>query len=77
MSASNPVVGIEGMNFDVQQDVHSNLRALCGKRVGVMLTSGALVSGRIKAAGQGLLHLESLGRNKEFMDALIFSRPIV
>ena len=75
--ASNPVVGIEGMNFDVQQHMHANLRALHGKRVGVMLSSGELVSGRIKAVGQRLLHLENLGRNKEFMDALIVIDNIV
>jgi len=76
-SASNPVVGIEGMNFDVQQNGRSNLKALHGQRVGVMLSSGELVSGRIKAVGQRLLHLENLGKNKEFMNALIVIDNIV
>ena len=75
--AANPVVEIDGMNFDVEQHIHGNLRALHGKRIGVMLTSGEQVSGRIKAVGERLLHLEKLGNNKEFMDALIVIDNII
>jgi small nuclear ribonucleoprotein (snRNP)-like protein len=64
------VVPIEGMSYNVDATIADNLKSLVGKKVYVTLDSGSTLSGRIKAVGNHLLHLEKLD-GKEYFDALI------
>ena len=68
--AANPVVPIPGVEYQVDWSMEDNLKALDGRRVTVTLDGGNRLSGRVKAVGNGLVHLEKLD-NQSFVDALI------
>jgi hypothetical protein len=56
--------------FNVETTLAENLSALKGKIVTVTLSSGQAISGVVKDAKNGLLHLEKLSQ-KDFFDAVI------
>ena len=70
ISAANPVVAIEGMAYRLDQTMRDNLKGLEGKMITVTTDAGIQFSGRVKALGNGLLHLSNI-KGKSFMDALI------
>ena len=68
--AEPQVVPVEGMSYNVNSALADNLKSLIGKKVSVIMVSGATVSGLVKEVGTHLVHLEKLEGN-EFFDALI------
>jgi len=68
--AGNEYVPVEGMQYNVNATVNSNLKVLSGKTVELTLISGQKLAGTIKEVGERLLHIEKI-QGKEFYDALI------
>jgi hypothetical protein len=68
-------VPIEGMQYNVNASLADNLQSLVGKRVYITLDSGKTLSGRVKAVGNHLVHLEKLD-GKDYFDALILLEDI-
>jgi small nuclear ribonucleoprotein (snRNP)-like protein len=66
----NPVVEVEGMAFNVDHALIDNLKAHQGKQLTLYLSSGTQITGKVKAVGIHLLHLERISQ-REFMDALV------
>lgn len=64
------VVDIEGISYNVTVSMADNLKSLIGKVVFVTLDSGTSFTGKIKAVGKNLVHVEKL-QGKEYFDALI------
>jgi small nuclear ribonucleoprotein (snRNP)-like protein len=64
------VVPIEGMSYNVNSSIESNLKSLVGKKVYVTLDSGKTLAGFLKEVGNHLIHVEKLD-GKDFFDALI------
>ncbi len=75
-AAPPQTVPLDGVAYDVGKSLADNLRGLQGKRITVRLQGGSQVSGRVKAVGDALLHLEALDQ-KEFFDGLIPVSAIV
>jgi small nuclear ribonucleoprotein (snRNP)-like protein len=69
-AAGPAVVELEGVGYNVQSTIADNLRALTGKSVTITLTSGKQFSGKVKAVGPHMLHVEKLD-GREYFDALI------
>jgi ribosome maturation factor RimP len=61
---------IPGVSYNVSASLADNLKAFVGKKVYVTLNSGKVLTGRVKAAGAQLVHVEEL-EGKEYFDALI------
>ncbi len=75
--ASGPKpVPLDGIAYEVGKTMRDNLRGLLGQRVTVRLRGASVVTGRVKAVGDQLLHLEGLDQ-KEFFDALVSIPEIV
>ena len=70
VEAANPVVAIEGMKYETGWTLKKNLEMFMGKKITVTLDSGTQISGKVKAIGNNLLHLEKL-QGRGFSDALI------
>jgi sRNA-binding regulator protein Hfq len=68
--SANPVVEVAGMDFRVDQGLVDNLKASEGKQLTLHLASGSQITGRVKAVGEHLVHLEKISQ-REFMDALV------
>jgi hypothetical protein len=68
--AEQNLVPVEGAYFTVNASMSQNLKTFTGKRIGVTLDSGAVISGVVKEVGDHFLHLEKLDR-KEYFDSLI------
>ncbi len=68
--AGADVVNIVGVGFSVDATIKDNLEALTGKRVSLVLVSGKVVVGRVKAVGDHLVHVEKL-EQRDFFDALV------
>jgi hypothetical protein len=68
-------VEVEGSRFNLKISMEENLKAFQGLQVSVILTSGQELSGKIKAVGNGSLHLEAL-KGREYYDAFIRTRDI-
>ena len=70
LSAAPKVVALKGMNYNVNNSLADNLKALIGKKVSVTVVSGKALTGYVKDVGNHLIHLEKLD-GKNFYDALI------
>ena len=70
VTAKQNLVPVEGAYFTVNVSMSQNLKNFVGKRIGVTLDSGTVISGVVKEVGDHFLHLETLDR-KEYFDALI------
>lgn len=68
--AKQNLVPVEGAYFTINASMSQNLKSFVGKRIGVTLDSGAVISGVVKDVSDHFLHLEKLDR-KEYFDALI------
>ena len=75
VQAQPKVVGVEGVNYNVNASMADNLKSLTGKRVVVTLNSGKAFTGNVKEVGNHLVHLEKL-EGKEYFDALIVIQDI-
>ncbi|MCP3953948.1 MAG: hypothetical protein GY697_17285 [Desulfobacterales bacterium] len=70
-SAAKPkIVAVQGVSYNVNAPIVTNLKALNGKRVYVTLNSGKVFTGLVKEVGEHLVHIEKLV-GKEYFDALI------
>ena len=69
-AAKSNIVAIEGVAYSVSSTLAENLKALRGKKVSVIVDSGATITGIVKEIGDHLIHLEKLD-NKDFFDALV------
>lgn len=75
VQAQPKVVGVEGVNYNVNASMADNLKSLTGKRIVVTLNSGKAFTGNVKEIGNHLVHLEKL-EGKEYFDALILIQDI-
>ena len=69
------VVPIEGISYNTQSDMHTNLSGLVGKRIHLIMVGGNEVSGIVKDVGIQNIHLEKLS-GKDFFDALVRIKDI-
>ncbi len=69
-SKGNPVVEVAGMEFNAGHSMQENLKAHLGKRLTLYLSSGAQITGSVKAVGEHMVYLEKITR-RDFMDALV------
>jgi hypothetical protein len=72
-SAAEATSAIPQLNLEIS--LTENLIALKGKVVTVTLSSGQAITGTVKDAKNGLLHLEKLSQ-KDFYDAVILTDKI-
>ena len=73
--ATQKVVAIEGMSYNVNTSMTDNLKSFVGKKVSLTTAVGKTFSGVVKEVGNHLIHLEKI-EGKEFYDALILIENI-
>ncbi len=62
---------VKEISYNLTFSLNDNLVIFKGKHIRVLLSSGQILSGKLKDVGRNLIHLEKLSDGRSYYDALI------